>query len=84
MNAALGFDSYLVMRHGVKPAANAPEDPALPAAPTLPLVRRLGCYYCNDIVAPTDVRIRSTVHTFAERTRSIKLTVWITPALVSR
>ncbi|KAI7864677.1 E1-like protein-activating enzyme Gsa7p/Apg7p [Spinellus fusiger] len=35
INAALGFDSYLVMRHGVQPSS-------------------LGCYFCNDIVAPTD------------------------------
>lgn len=39
INAALGFDSYLVMRHG---------------SPLSPDVR-LGCYFCNDIVAPTDV-----------------------------
>jgi ubiquitin-like modifier-activating enzyme ATG7 len=43
MNAALGFDSFLVMRHGVR-AANASGESA-----------RLGCYYCNDIVAPADV-----------------------------
>jgi len=40
MNAALGFDTFLVMRHGVR-ATLAKED-------------RLGCYYCNDIVAPAD------------------------------
>jgi ubiquitin-like modifier-activating enzyme ATG7 len=34
INCALGFDSYLVMRHGVE--------------------RNLGCYFCNDVVAPTD------------------------------
>jgi ubiquitin-like modifier-activating enzyme ATG7 len=39
MNAALGFDSYLVMRHGGPPGRE----------------RRLGCYYCNDVVAPMDV-----------------------------
>ncbi|KAH9016910.1 hypothetical protein EDB85DRAFT_2135243 [Lactarius pseudohatsudake] len=41
LNAALGFDSYLVMRHGAR------GDPA-------DGTRRLGCYYCNDIVAPAD------------------------------
>ena len=46
INAALGFDSYLVMRHGARPD----EEPGGG--------KRLGCYYCNDIVAPTDVRLR--------------------------
>lgn len=36
LNAALGFDTYLVMRHGARNS-------------------KLGCYYCNDIVAPADV-----------------------------
>ncbi|CAD6565237.1 MAG: Autophagy protein 7 [Cyphobasidiales sp. Tagirdzhanova-0007] len=39
MNAALGFDSYVVARHGMLDQ---------------PLKDRLGCYYCTDIVAPTD------------------------------
>ncbi|KAI0315822.1 hypothetical protein OF83DRAFT_319626 [Amylostereum chailletii] len=40
MNAALGFDTFLVMRHGARtPSADG---------------SRLGCYYCNDIVAPAD------------------------------
>lgn len=37
INAALGFDSFLVMRHG-----------------SLKQLERLGCYYCNDVVAPND------------------------------
>lgn len=41
MNAALGFDSYLVMRHGPRSSLATGD--------------RLGCYYCNDIVAPADV-----------------------------
>lgn len=35
INAALGFDSYLVLRHGTQNLD-------------------LGCYYCNDVVAPND------------------------------
>ncbi|TFK21522.1 E1-like protein-activating [Coprinopsis marcescibilis] len=42
INAALGFDTFLVMRHGVR-ARDVKEGG-----------RRLGCYYCNDIVAPSD------------------------------
>jgi len=38
MTVALGFESYLVMRHGFR-------DPAGAASP-------LGCYFCNDVVAP--------------------------------
>ncbi|PHH78457.1 hypothetical protein CDD83_3976 [Cordyceps sp. RAO-2017] len=40
MNAALGFDSYVVMRHGAEK-----EDESQAA---------LGCYFCNDVVAPAD------------------------------
>ena len=40
MNAALGFDTFVVMRHGVK-IESAPET-------------ELGCYFCNDVVAPAD------------------------------
>ena len=39
MNAALGFDSYLVMRHGSKSDSET---------------MNLGCYFCNDVVAPVD------------------------------
>lgn len=42
MNAALGFDTFLVMRHGARASTSTGT--------------RLGCYYCNDIVAPADVR----------------------------
>ncbi|KAL5363979.1 hypothetical protein BJX96DRAFT_167918 [Aspergillus floccosus] len=37
MNAALGFDSFVVMRHGVKSSDDA---------------AALGCYFCNDVIAP--------------------------------
>nr|CAB3224228.1 ubiquitin-like modifier-activating enzyme ATG7 [Phallusia mammillata] len=39
INSALGFDSYLVMRHGII----TPEQQA---------AKKLGCYFCNDVVAP--------------------------------
>lgn len=41
MNAALGFDSFVVMRHGV-------DNPTQPE-------QGLGCYFCSDVVAPADV-----------------------------
>jgi ubiquitin-like modifier-activating enzyme ATG7 len=41
INAALGFDSYLVMRHGNVSEGDISESH-----------EQLGCYYCNDIVAP--------------------------------
>lgn len=40
MNAALGFDTYVVMRHGVKAETEVQQE--------------LGCYFCNDVVAPQD------------------------------
>ena len=41
MNGALGFDTYVVMRHGLEPDGRGREE--------------LGCYFCNDVVAPADV-----------------------------
>lgn len=49
MNAALGFDSFVVMRHG----ARQKEDDG---------GEELGCYFCNDVVAPADVSIPNSVH----------------------
>ena len=43
MNAALGFDSFLVMRHGTRDVMQTEPE--------------LGCYFCNDVVAPADVSI---------------------------
>ncbi|KAK5992317.1 Ubiquitin-like modifier-activating enzyme ATG7 [Cladobotryum mycophilum] len=40
MNAALGFDSYVVMRHGSETKEESQAS--------------LGCYFCNDVVAPAD------------------------------
>ena len=50
INAAMGFDTYLVMRHGMKggeEAGGVNEKGVIPG-------NRLGCYFCNDIVAPTN------------------------------
>lgn len=43
LNAALGFDSYVVMRHG----SEITREGQMP----------LGCYFCNDVVTPADVSI---------------------------
>ncbi|KAJ1343897.1 E1-like protein-activating enzyme Gsa7p/Apg7p [Batrachochytrium salamandrivorans] len=45
LNAALGFDTFLVMRHGMR--GDNPHSHADDAI-------QLGCYYCSDVVAPTD------------------------------
>eukprot|EP01065_Artemidia_motanka_P040796 TRINITY_DN5183_c0_g1_i2.p1 TRINITY_DN5183_c0_g1~~TRINITY_DN5183_c0_g1_i2.p1 ORF type:complete len:679 (+),score=185.48 TRINITY_DN5183_c0_g1_i2:76-2112(+) len=42
VNAALGFDSYLVMRHGLPSEGAAAE------------AERPGCYFCSDVTAPSD------------------------------
>ncbi|KAM9800601.1 ubiquitin-like modifier-activating enzyme ATG7 isoform 1-T4 [Syngnathus typhle] len=77
VNAALGFDTFVVMRHGLKARQNGSGDadsspscssassssstPAGSASsvPTSSLFsnipgHKLGCYFCNDVVAPGD------------------------------
>lgn len=66
INAALGFDSFLVMRHGPGPF-NSTHDIRAEGVPSLSSNmgnltltdkdggNRVGCYFCNDVVAPTDV-----------------------------
>lgn len=56
INAALGFDSYLVMRHGTKSTNNVNTKGDVGSL-HLDGFRKidccdLGCYFCNDIVAP--------------------------------
>ncbi|KAF1848694.1 autophagy-related protein 7 [Cucurbitaria berberidis CBS 394.84] len=47
LNAALGFDTYVIMRHGLK-TTRADEV-------------ELGCYFCNDVVAPADSLSNATL-----------------------
>lgn len=67
ITAALGFDSYLVMRHGaglpdmsyrssgmVNNVANVAAQMDTLSTDDGDCVRRLGCYFCNDVVAPID------------------------------
>lgn len=55
MNVALGFDTFLVMRHGVFSTTTEETPQPDSILPGEPYIGRLGCYYCNDIVAPMDV-----------------------------
>lgn len=49
INAALGFDSYTVQRHGTR-------NTSVPSSPNLeqknPCGPDLGCYFCNDVTQP--------------------------------
>ncbi|CAK9152601.1 unnamed protein product [Ilex paraguariensis] len=72
INAALGFDSFLVMRHGIGPLSSTHnfEDEAVDAISaeigSFSLTdteggQRLGCYFCNDVVAPVDSTTNRTL-----------------------
>ncbi|KAF1925801.1 autophagy-related protein 7 [Didymella exigua CBS 183.55] len=47
LNAALGFDTFVVMRHGLKATQDGEVE--------------LGCYFCNDVVAPADSLSNATL-----------------------
>lgn len=72
MNAALGFESFLVMRHGAGAGAGSSCEAASALSSGMGNLSigdkdketRLGCYFCNDVVAPIDVIFISITHFF--------------------
>ncbi|CAH2313183.1 ubiquitin-like modifier-activating enzyme ATG7 isoform X1 [Pelobates cultripes] len=63
INAALGFDTFVVMRHGLKKPEEVDDSRSATASSSELLGSslfsnipgcKLGCYFCNDVVAPGD------------------------------
>uniref|UniRef100_A0A3Q2TCY0 Ubiquitin-like modifier-activating enzyme ATG7 n=1 Tax=Fundulus heteroclitus TaxID=8078 RepID=A0A3Q2TCY0_FUNHE len=58
VNAALGFDTFVVMRHGLKKStiSQTGSEPGVPGSSLFSNIpgHKLGCYFCNDVVAPGD------------------------------
>ena len=66
INAALGLDSWLVMRHGGNTAEGKKEaagasGPTTGTSSTTNPTSRLGCYFCNDVVAPENSTNNRTI-----------------------
>lgn len=59
LTAAVGFDTFVAMRHGVDTGSSSSSSEGGGgggggAAPARPGARNVGCYFCNDVMAPTD------------------------------
>jgi ubiquitin-like modifier-activating enzyme ATG7 len=66
LNTALGFDSFVVMRHGTRSNETPPPstdannnssssmEEAKTTSTLMTSAQDLGCYFCNDVVAPGD------------------------------
>ena len=67
LSTALGFDSFVVMRHG----ANDEQSTTSSGGVSVDVVpgNELGCYFCMDVTAPGNVCC--IVHTVASRTLSL-------------
>ena len=63
INAALGFDTFMVMRHGVAPVEDKNSEDSECSTPFQREIKpgaricHLGCYFCNDVVAPANVSL---------------------------
>lgn len=53
INAALGFDNYLVLRHGLARSTSA--------SASITSAESLGCYFCNDVVQPGNSTMNQTL-----------------------
>jgi ubiquitin-like modifier-activating enzyme ATG7 len=54
INAALGFDTYMVMRHGLRPELSSSTQTSPPPTTSDTAPAELACYFCSDVVAPAD------------------------------
>lgn len=64
VTAAIGFDSFVVMRHGVKLdqlVENGLASDSNKENGILKNQKEIGCYFCNDIVSPVDTSMSRTL-----------------------
>jgi ubiquitin-like modifier-activating enzyme ATG7 len=61
ITAALGFDNFVVMRHGLPGDSAAAAAAGSSSGAAAGVHTQLGCYFCNDVVAPLNSTIDRTL-----------------------
>ncbi|KAI8871380.1 E1-like protein-activating [Ramicandelaber brevisporus] len=69
ITAAMGFESFVAMRHGINHAASEDGEEHTKTEDSQRKSEKLGCYFCNDVVAPANSSVDRTLDQMCTVTR---------------